>query len=57
MQKLGIGFKGIKEKKIDSEYKHCIDNLGLVEGEEIKLKYFCRCVGFRRALLLKTTKV
>lgn len=28
----------------DSEYKHCIDNLGLVEGEEIKLKYVCRCV-------------
>jgi hypothetical protein len=35
---------------------HCIDNLGLVEGEEIKLKYVSRCVGFRRAFLLKATK-
>lgn len=28
----------------ESEYKYCMDNLGLVEGEEIKLKYVCRCV-------------
>jgi len=25
----------------DSEYKACIDNLGLLEGEEIKLQYVC----------------
>jgi len=32
--------KGLK----DSEYSACIDNLGLLEGEEIKLQYVCRCV-------------
>jgi hypothetical protein len=47
---------GNEGKINDSKYKHYIDNLGLVEGEEIKLKYVCRCVGFRRSFLLKATK-
>jgi len=32
--------KGMK----DSEYEACIDGLGLLEGEEIRLHYFGRCV-------------
>lgn len=35
--KLGMPIKGMK----DSEYRACMDNLGLLEGEEIKLQYVC----------------
>lgn len=31
----------------ESEYKACIDNLGLLEGEEVKLEYVC----FRQMIL------
>jgi hypothetical protein len=34
----------VREGLNESEHKYCIDNLGLVEGEQIKLEYFCRCV-------------
>lgn len=32
--------KGLK----DSESRACMDNLGLLEGEKIRLQYVCRCV-------------
>jgi len=35
-----VSIKGMS----DSDYQACIDGLGLLEGEEIRLQYVCRCV-------------
>lgn len=35
-----ITLQGMK----DSEYQSCLDNLGLMEGEEVRLEYICRFV-------------